>query len=209
MKKQSKRILLGTLGLISIVIIAFVLYFYIGFSGNPFVGYQQQRAVIRIYENKYGEDFTKISSSYDYKRDEFSFRLSSKSHPEIIFETTLNEAERIDRYAQSRSIEYLKKVISDSLGNDFDHLQYRVNVYEEYASPGIMEQDPINRLSQNKYVVDFSWDTTLLDSKQVDVTFSKMAQRIADRLDTPVGGLKIRAGVWDSKDYYYVELDLN
>ena len=35
-----------------------------------------------------------------------------------------------------------------------------------------------------------------------------MTQRISARLDTSIGGLKIRAGVYDGKDYYITEVDL-
>lgn len=209
MKKRTKRIIFGTLGFLSLTILGFMLYFYIGFSGNPIVGYQQQREIIRIYERMYTEDFVKISSSYDYKRDEYSFNVSSKSHPEIIFTTTLDEANQIDKYAQAQSIKYLNKVIDDSLGTDFDHLQYRVNVYEDNDSPGLMEHNPITRLNLNHYVVDFSWDTPLLDPLEVESLFAEMTERIAGHLDTPVGRLKIRVGVYDGKNYHNGEIDLN
>lgn len=209
MKKRTKRIIFGTLGFLSLTVLGFMLYFYIGFSGNPIVGYQQQREVIKIYERMHTEDFVKISSSYDYKRDEFSFNVSSKSQPEIIFTTTLDEANRIDKYAQAQSIKYLNKVINDSLGTDFNHLQYRVNVYEEYDSPGIMEHKTITRLSLNYYVIDISWDTSMLDPLEVESLFADMAHRISEHLDTPVGGLKLRVGVYDGKNYHLGEIDLN
>lgn len=186
-----------------------MLYFYVKLSGNPFDGFHEQKEVIKIYENKYAEDFIKISSSYDYKRSEFSFEISPKSNPEIIFTTTLAETTQIDRYAQTRALEYLYKIISDSLGTDFDHLKYRFNIFEEYDSPGILERDLTTRLSLNHYIADFSWDTPLLDPSEADVVFSKIARRIEDHLVTPMGELKIRAGVYDGKNYHYTEIDLN
>jgi len=209
MKKRTKRIIFGTLGFLSLTILGFMLYFYIGFSGNPIVGYQQQREIIRIYERMYTEDFVKISSSYDYKRDEYSFNVSSKSHPEIIFTTTLDEANRIDKYAQAQSINYLSRLVSDSLGTDFDQLQYRINVYEKYDSPSRMERDPTTRLRLNYYIVDITWDTATLIPSEVDLILEDMAKRIADHLNTPVGELKIHVGVYDGKNYHSEEMTLN
>ena len=208
MKKRSKRIIIGVIGFLLLTVLAFALYFYMTFSGNIIERFSQQRSIIKVYEARYDEDFKIVSSSYDYKRKEFSFRISSQSQPEIIFTSTLDEADRIDRYAAARSIDYFRKVISESLGNDFDDLQYKVNIFEEYNSPGLLERDVTTRLSQNQYVVDLSWDPPVLDTLQVDTIFNDMTQRISARLDTSIGGLKIRAGVYDGKDYYITEVDL-
>lgn len=208
MKKRTKRIIIGVLGFLVLTVLAFTLYFYMAFSGNPIERFSQQRAIIKVYETRYDEDFKIVSSNYDYKRREFSFRISAKSQPEIVFTSTLDEADRIDRYAAARSIDYIRTVISEAFGKDFDDLEYRVNVFEEYNSPGILEPDVTTRLSQNYYVVDLSWDPPLLDSLQVDAIFKDMTQRISERLDTTIGGLKIRAGVYDGKDYYITEVEL-
>ena len=207
MKKRTKR-LVGVIGFLLFTALAFVFYFYVTFSGNIIERFSQQRAIIKAYETSYDEDFKIVSSSYDYKRKEFSFRISSQSQPEIIFTSTLDEADRIDRYAAARSIDYFRKVISESLGNDFDDLQYKVNIFEEYNSPDLLERDMTTRLSQNQYVVDLSWDPPVLDTLQVDTIFNDMTQRISARLDTSIGGLKIRAGVYDGEDYYITEVDL-
>lgn len=207
MKKRTKRIIFGIIFIVVLLFLAVVLYFYIAFSGNPMERFSQQRAVIRGYEARYGEDFKIIGSSYDYKRTEFSFRISSKSHPEIVFNSTLDDLDRIDRYAEARCIDYLHKIIAEAFGHDFDNLQYRVNIYEDYESPGILERDLMTRLSQNRYVVDLSWDPTVIDPLQVDAIFADMTQRIFERLDTAIGGLKLRVGVWDGKNYYHTEKD--
>ena len=96
------RIIFGIISLVVLAILVMVLYFYIAFSGNPIERFSQQRAIITDYEARYDEDFKIISSSYDYKRNEFSYTISSKNHPEIIFTTTLDEAGRIDKYAAAR-----------------------------------------------------------------------------------------------------------
>ncbi len=207
MKKRTKR-LVGVIGFLLLTALAFVFYFYMTFSGNIIERFSQQRAIIKAYETRYDEDFEIVSSSYGYKRKEFSFRISSKSEPEIVFTSTLDEADSIDRYAAARSIDYFRKVISEAFGNDFDDLQYKVNIFEEYNSPGLLERDVTTRLSQNQYVVDLSWDPPVLDTLQVDTIFNDMTQRISARLDTSIGGLKIRAGVYDGKDYYITEVVL-
>ena len=165
MKKRTRRIIFGIISLVVLAILVMVLYFYIAFSGNPIERFSQQRAIITDYEARYDEDFKIISSSYDYKRNEFSYTISSKNHPEIIFTTTLDEAGRIDKYAAAR-------------------------------------------LRQNQYIVDLSWDPPVVDPLQVDAILADMTLRISKRLDTAIGGLKLRAGVWDGKNYYTTEIDI-
>ena len=208
MKKRTRRIIFGIISLVVLAILVMVLYFYIAFSGNPIEQFSQQRAIITDYEARYDEDFKIISSSYDYKRNEFSYTISSKNHPEIIFTTTLDEAGRIDKYAAARCTDYLYKIVSEAFGKDFEDLQYRVNVSEKYDSPGILERDPTTRLSQNQYIVDLSWDPPVVDPLQVDAILADMTLRISKRLDTAIGGLKLRAGVWDGKNYYTTEIDI-
>ena len=208
MKKKTKRIIFGIFSLVVLSILALALYFYISYSGNPIERFNQQRALIKVYEISYDEDFKVVSSDYNYKRNEFSYSISTKSNSEIIFTTTLDEAGRIDKYAAARCTDYLHKKIFEALGNDFDNLHFRVNIYEEYDSPGILERDPTTRLSQNQYVVDLSWDPPLIDPLQVDAILIDMVLRISNRMDTAIGVLKLRAGVWDGKNYYHTEIDL-
>ena len=156
MKKRTLRIIFGIISLVVLAILVMVLYFYIAFSGNPIERFNQQRALIKVYEISYDEDFKVISSSYDYKRNEFTYTISSKNHPEIIFTTTLDEAGRIDKYAAAR-------------------------------------------LRQNQYIVDLSWDPSVVDPLQIDTILADIAQRISEKLETPIGGLKIRTGVFDGK----------
>lgn len=208
MKKRTKRIIFGLLGLVVLTMLAFSVKFYIGFYGNPIERFSQQRAIIRVYETRYDEDFNIVSSSYDYKRNEFSFNISSKSHSEIVFTSTLDEADRIDRYAASLCTEYLYKMVSEALGKDFDNLQYRINISEDYQSPGLLEHDPTTRLRQNQYVIDLSWDPSVIDTLKVDAILADMKLRISERLDKEIGGLKLRAGVYDGKTYYSNEVDI-
>lgn len=208
MKKRSKQIILGALGLLALLTLSVVLYFYIALSGNPIEGFLEQRQIIRFYEQKYNEDFNLLRSDYDYKRKEFTFSVASENQPEITFSTTLDETTRIDAYAAARCREYLYKVISDALGSDYDHLMYRVNVYEDYNSPGSLEPDLTKRLSQNQYTMDFSWDVTRLEPLQVDSVLKEMAWRISQRLEFSIGALRIRAGVYDGKDYYHADIKL-
>lgn len=149
-----------------------------------------------------------ISSSYDYKNNEFSFGISQKSYPEIIFNSTIDELNNIDRNAAAQCTEYLYKIIFEALGNDFDNLQYSINIYEDFESPGILERDPKTHLSQNRFVVDLSQDSPVIDPLQVDTIFADMTLRISEHLDTAIGGLKLRAGVWDGKNYFHTEIDL-
>ena len=76
MKKRTRRIIFGIISLVVLAILVMVLYFYIAFSGNPIEQFSQQRAIITDYEARYDEDFKIISSSYDYKRNEFTYTIS-------------------------------------------------------------------------------------------------------------------------------------
>ena len=71
MKKRSKRIIIGVIGFLLLTVLAFALYFYMAFSGNIIERFSQQRAIIKVYETRYDEDFKIVSSSYGYKRKEF------------------------------------------------------------------------------------------------------------------------------------------
>ena len=55
MKKKTKRIIFGIFSLVLLSILAMVLYFYIAFSGNPIERFNQQRALVKVYEISYDE----------------------------------------------------------------------------------------------------------------------------------------------------------
>lgn len=208
MKQTMKRLIFCILALITVAVAAITVYFYVSMSGNPVDRFRQQRALIQVYETRYQEDFVVVSSRYDVKRKEFSYRLSSTNKPDIEFISTLAETRLIDRYAEAQCINYLYQIISEALGKDFDELNYRVNILEGYDSPGLLEPDRTIRLSQNQYVADISWDPPVLDALQVDAILADMTLRISAKLDTPIGGIRLRAGVFDGKNYYTPEIDL-
>jgi len=158
---------------------------------------------------RYIEDFSVVRSDYDYKRSEFEFTLISKAHPDLEFRTTLNETTRVDKYAERQSKDFLYATIGNALGSDYDHLAYRVNVYEDLFSPGLLELDLNKRLSQNDYTIDFSWDAAAIDEGHVDQFLEEIAQKIAHKMTAPVGSLKLRVSVYDGTNYYFSEVILN
>jgi len=209
MKKRGKTIVLGILGLLALLLLSFVLYFYFALSGNPIHQWQERREIIKFFENRHDQDFSVVRSDYDYKRSEFEFTLISKAHPDLEFRTTLNETTRFDKYAERRSEDFLYATIGKALGFDYDHLAYHVNVYEDLFSPGLLEPDLNKRLSQNEYTIDFSWDAAAIDEENVDQILEEIAQKIAHRLTAPVGSLKFRVSVYDGTNYYFSEVVLN
>jgi len=209
MKKRGKTIVLGILGLLALVLLSFVINFYIALSGNPIHQWQERREIIKFFESRYNEDFSVVRTNYGYKRKEFEFTLISKLHPDLEFRTTLNETTRVDKYAERRSEDFLYATIGKALGSDYDHLTYHVNVYEDLFSQGLLEPDLNKRLSQNDYTIDFSWDATAIDEGQVDQILEEIAQKIAHKLTTPVGSMKLRVSVFDGTDYYFSEVVLN
>ena len=84
-----------------------------------------------------------------------------------------------------------------------------MNVYEDLFSTGLLEPDLNKRLSQNDYTIDFSWDATAIDEGQVDQILEEIAQKIAHKLTTPVGSMKLRVSVYDGTNYYFSEVVLN
>lgn len=209
MKKRSKTIVLGILGLLALIFLSFVLYFYFALSGNPIQQWQERRAIIKFFEGRHDEDFSVVRTDYDYKRSEFEFTLVSKAHPDLEFRTTLNETTRVDKYAERRSEDFLYVTIGEALGSDYEPLAYHVNVHEDYTSPGPLEPDLYKRLSQNDYTIDFSWDASAIDGENVDQILEEMAQKIAHRLTAPVGSMKLRVSVYDGTNYYFSEVALN
>jgi hypothetical protein len=208
MKINYKRILIKLLFALVVSIAAFVLYFYVQLSGNPIEGWQEKRDVLKIYEDRYGEDFEVTDTSYDYKRGEFSFTMHPESEPVTSFRTTLDEAGMMDAYGSLRAENYIRNLIVESLGSEYEYLEYTFNVYEHYDSPGIMETDLKTRLGMNNYVVDFSWDVEKIDSDDIDAVFGDMVERISINLTDPVGSILIRVGVYDGKDYYHNQTEL-
>ena len=205
MKLTTKRIGLGILGIFLSLALAASLYFYIAFSGNPIERWQAKAAVRTFYEDRYSEEFKVLRWDYDWKRHEFEFVLSPAGQPDMEFTATLEETSRIDNYGGARSREYFYTVIDEALGSEFDYLNYRVNVHESYDSPGSMETNLARRLSQNEYVIDFTWDTEKINEPEIDVVLESVAKRIAGRLDRPVDSLIIRASVYDGTNWYLPE----
>ena len=202
MKGTTKRIVLGILGLFLSLALAAALYFYLVFSGNPIERWQAKAAVRKFYEDRYPEEFKVLSWDYDWKRHEFEFVLSPAGQPALEFTATLEATSRLDNYGGARSREYFYTVIDEALGTEFEYLNYRVNVYESYDSPGRMETDLARRLSQNEYVLDFMWDTEKIKEAEIDAVLEAVAKRIEGRLDPPVGSLIIRASVYGGTNWY-------
>lgn len=202
MKGTTKRIVLGILGLFLSLALAAALYFYLVFSGNPIERWQAKAAVRKFYEDRYPEEFKVLYWDYDWKRHEFEFVLSPAGKPALEFTATSEATSRSDNYGGARSREYLYTVIDEALGTEFEYLNYRVNVYESYDSPGRMETDLARRLSENEYVLDFTWDTVKIKEAEIDAVLEAVAKRIEGRLDPPVGSLIIRASVYGGTNWY-------
>jgi len=208
MKKQTKKLLLMIIASFLLVILSFAVNFYIQLSGNPIEGRKEKRALLRLYEEKYGEDFKVTYTSYDYKRNEFSFTMHPESDPESSFRTTLYEAERNDAYGELRARRFLSDLVMEALGSDYDYLDYKINAFEEYDSPDLLEGDLNKRLAMNHYKIDFSWDVEKTDPVEIDRVFIDMVERIEEKLTFPVGGIVIRVGVFDGEDYHHNQVVL-
>ncbi len=203
MNRNRKKILLIVLGVIAAIILSVVLYFYIALSGNPIEMWQKRSAVVNFYEDWYDQEFKVERSSYDYKRGEFDFVLYPEDDPSLTFRTTLYQTRYKDAYGEARSRSHLRNIISEALGTDFDYLDYRMNVYEEYLAEDAFETDLVKRIQMNSYVIDFSWDVDKIYSDEIDAIFEDIAERIENVLDISVGEIKIRIGVYDGTDYYH------
>ncbi len=209
MNKAWKKWILRLLILIVIIMLSIVAYFYIALSGNPFVMWQQQRSVVKIYEDRYQEPFDVTDSNYDYKRGEYTVEIAPKSNPDYEFNTTLYEASQIDLYAKLRSITYLREQITLALGSDYSDLEYSFNVFEDYKSIGAMETDKMKRLSQNMYTVDFSFDVESINADNLNSMFMEIHTKIEERFDVPIGELTLRFGAYDGTDYHHFEMKLS
>ncbi|WP_422485406.1 hypothetical protein [Gudongella sp. DL1XJH-153] len=203
MKRNRKKVLLIVLGVITAIILSIVLYFYIALSGNPIEMWQKRSAVVNLFEDRYNQEFKVERSSYDYKRGEFDFVLYPENDPSLTFRSSLDQARYEDAYGEARSRRYIRNIITESLGADFDYLDYRMSVYEEYLAEDAFETDLVRRIQMNSYVIDFSWDVEKIDSDGIDAVFEDIANRIENALDISVGEIKIRIGVYDGVDYYH------
>lgn len=206
MNSRAKRAFLITMSFLVIVILSFLLHFYFSFSGNPVVRVLESRAVIQFYVNRHDEDFKVIRSSYDYKRGEFSFQVAPSHQPDLTFVTTREETSRIDQYSRTQAINYLRTVLTEGLSSDIALLANLVNVSEELTSPHVLEKDVQERLRVNSHVVSFSWDVQIIDEQAVNDALKIIEVAIAERLDVPVGSLKIRVTVYDGTNYHFSEI---
>ena len=209
MNKAWKKWTLRLLILIVIIILSIVAYFYIALSGNPFVMWQQQRAVVKIYEDRYQEPFDVTDSNYDYKRGEYTVVIAPKSNPEYEFRTTLYEASQIDLYAKLRTITYLREQVILALGSDYSDFEYTFNVFEDYRSTSLMETDMMKRLSQNMYTISFSFDVESIDEEELNLIFMDIHTKIEETLDVPLGEMTLRFGAYDGTDYHHFEISLD
>jgi hypothetical protein len=207
-KKNWKKWILGFIILIVVLFLSVVAYFYVALSGNPFVMWQQQRAVVKVYENRYHEPFDVIGSNYDYKRGEYEIELSPKSNPEYEFRTTLYEASQIDLYGKMRSIAYLRELIVGAIGSDYADEKYTFNVSEDYRSPGVLETDMMKRLSQNMYTVSFSFDVPSIDTDEMDAMFMEIHDKIFKAIDVPIEEMTLRFSAYDGTNYHHFETTL-
>ena len=90
-----------------------------------------------------------------------------------------------------------------AIGSEYDYPDYKMNVFEEYYSPGLLENDLDKRLALNHYKIDFSWDVEKTDPEEIDRVFMDIIERIEEKLTFPIGGIVIRVGVFDGEDYHH------
>lgn len=205
MKRNWKKWILAIIILIAVIFLSIVGYFYFALSGNPFIMWSQQRDVLKIYEERYQESFKITDSNYDYKRKEYEIELAPKDNLELTFETTVYDAEQIDKYGRLRAINYFREQISESLGLNYSDLEYTFNVFEDYESVGILETDLMTRLSLNKYTVDFSFDVTSIDEEELDALFQEIHGKILRSTELPLKQTTFRFGAYDGTNYYHAE----
>lgn len=165
--------------------------------------WQQQRAVVKIYEERYQEPFDVTDSNYDYKRGEYTVEIAPKNNPEYEFITTLYEAGQIDLYAKLRTLTYLKEQVIIALNSDYSDFKYTFNVFEDYRSTALMETDMIKRLSQNMYTTSFSFDVESIDVEELNSTFMEIHTKIENTLDVPMGEMTLRFSAYDGTDYHH------
>ena len=202
MRQNWKKILLAFLGVFAVIILSAVLYFHISFSGNPIEKWQERGAVLKHYEDRYDQEFKVEGSSYDYKRNEFTFILYPNENPSLTFRTTLDETNYLDAYSEARSTRKIKNIILEELNSDFDYLNYKMNVSEDSIDEGALEIDIEKRIKMNNYRINFSWDVDRIDSDEVDLIFENIINKIKTNFELEVGEVKLWVGVYDGKDFY-------
>lgn len=205
MKKSWKKWILILLMMVVLICLSTIAYFYFALSGNPFVMWSHKHAIVELYENRHAESFIVTSSSYDYKRGEYEVELSPKLNPDIKFKTSLSEADRVDLYGRARSIKHIKDQVLTALSSTYTTYEYSFNVYEDYTSPGVLETDLMTRLSQNRYVVSFSFDVASINSEALDELFSEIQAKIAQSLSGQLNNMTIRFSAYDGTNYYHAE----
>ena len=208
MKTRKKRIILIVLGIIAIAILSVIAYFYVALSGNPIVMWQQKRAVLRIYEDRYDEDFNVIRSSYDYKRGEYFYTLEPEGYPHFKFNTTVNESTQHDVYAELRAEGFISQIVEEALKNRLDFQAATLNIHEQHTTSAATESDVLKRLRQNAYVISISMDVDQLNPEAVDAAAKEMGHKIDSALESTLGGLKLRVSVYDGTDYHFSEVDI-
>lgn len=209
MKINYKKFLLIILAAIILLVGAFAAYFHVQLSGNPIDGWKEKRSVLSIYEDRYGEDFKVVDTSYSYKRHEFTFTMHPADDPELKFRTTLDEAGRKDAYGNLRAVVHITELVRDALGSDYDYLEYSLNIYEEYDSPGVLETDLSKRLAMSEYTIDFRWDVEVIESAEIEAIFNEMVNKIEYAIIDPFGSLTIRLSVYDGEDYYFSDIEFS
>jgi len=142
-------------------------------------------------------------SNFDYKRNEFEFTLYPEDDPAMTFRTSLNTMRYKDAYGEVRSRSFIRAIVTEALGSDFDYLGYTMNVFEDHNPTDVFEPDLIKRLSMNSYTVDFSWGVEEIDSVEIDAVFEYIVARIEDALHVELGELRVRSSVYDGEEYYF------
>jgi hypothetical protein len=206
MKRKNAFIL--TLIILAIAFMTVVSYLYISFSGNPIVMWHQKQAVLRIYKDRYYEDFKVIGSNYDYKQQKYFYTLEPEENPGFIFTTSVYESRQNDLYAKLRAEDFIRQIVEESLKNSLNPHNTTMRVHEEYDAAGGTETDVLKRLGQNRYVISISIDVEVLDPEAVGAATIEMGHKIDRTLDTTLGGLKLRVSVYDGTNYHFGFADI-
>ena len=203
MKINWKKIVIFALGVLTAIVLFFYINLYLALEGSPFEKWQERKEVVRIYEEAYGKEFMVEESNFDYKRNEFEYTLYPEDDPDMTFRTSLNTMRYKDVYGEVRSRSYIHEIVSETLGSDFDYLDYTMNVFEGPNPTDVFEPDLLKRLPKNSYTVDFSWDVDRVVSNEIDAVFEDIVARLDNAMDVELGELKVRASVYDGEDYYF------
>lgn len=208
MKTTKRRIILIFLGILAIIILSVIAYFYVALSGNPIVMWQQKQAVLRIYEDRYDEDFIVIRSDYDYKRGEYFYTLEPEDYPHFKFNTSVYESTQHDVYAELRAEDFIRQTVEEALKNSLDFQAATLNIHEQHTTSADTESDVLKRVLQNDYVISISMDVDQLDPGAVDAAAIDMGHKIDIALNATLGGLKLRVSAYDGTNYHFAEVDI-